>query len=43
MMLYDFQILFIMILGFFISNEEWDKILIRFKLLLNNIKAKYTR
>lgn len=35
MMLYDFQILFIMILGFFISNDEWDQLI-----YLKNTKLK---
>lgn len=33
MMLYDFQILFILVLGFFISNDEWQQIVSKTKFL----------
>ncbi|MBT8243895.1 HTTM domain-containing protein [Winogradskyella sp.] len=42
MMLYDFQILFIMILGFFISNEEWKQIMEKTKFLFAKVKTKFT-
>jgi hypothetical protein len=37
MMLYDFQLIFIFVLGFFLTNKEWERISIFFK---NMIKIK---
>lgn len=34
MMIYDFEILFIMIYGFFLTNEEWDNIFLKTKRIL---------
>jgi len=34
MMIYDFQILFIMIYGFFLTNQEWDNIISKIKHVL---------
>ncbi|WP_334124784.1 hypothetical protein [Empedobacter brevis] len=41
MMIYDFEILFIMIYGFFITNSEWSKIFIYIKEKTTRINIKY--
>lgn len=43
MMLYDFQILFIMILGLFITNKEWITISQQFKIKFSTVKAKFIK
>ena len=43
MMIYDFEILFIMIYGFFLTNKQWSKInlwLSKFLVKLNFVKAR---
>ena len=42
MMLYDFQILFIVLLGFFITNEEWQEMALKYESFFIKIKAKFT-
>ncbi len=43
MMIYDFQIVFIMVQGFFFSNEKWIRLINKYKRKIQNLKEKFKK